>query len=283
MAKKRGGKKARKRAAKRAAGAGTGEPGGAVGDDELNSALKRAMFNCYRNEISDTAGTRPVVKAETKESRSYCCRSKSSRLSEGSDFMNKAVYCVAINPSKLADSEEVIRQSLVSGADTFPMPGQNPLVVEMGMEVKEKAHLKKRGMKDPTGLYGYSKDGYYKDLYIYFDRGDTTSPINEVASMAFSCYGANGAQHAPAEVIRGKCYVLCLEPSASMPPPEPFTYSPFISPKEVLDTLLYFRRPEINPREIAQQRDAKRMQGMFAGFGGGFPGLYVGTGGFRPL
>jgi hypothetical protein len=115
-------------------------------------------------------------------------------------------------------------------------------------------------MKKPAGLFGYTQHGYYKDIYIYFDSADKVSPVSEVASLAFSCYGIGGAQFGPPCVIRGKCYVVRLEPDPKMAPPPPWTYTPLISPNELFETLLFFRDGPRPPRELAQARDEKRFK-----------------------
>ncbi|KXZ50412.1 hypothetical protein GPECTOR_16g586 [Gonium pectorale] len=88
-----------------------------------------------------------------------------------------------------------------------------PATLPSGLdEDVEKAHLRaKRGWRDPRGLFGYSKDSPYKDLFVYFDAADRSSPVNVAASKAFYCYGLDGRQGAPDwSVIRGPCVIMRL-------------------------------------------------------------------------
>ena len=67
--------------------------------------------------------------------------------------------------------------------------------------------------KDPQLLFGYSKDSEYKDLGIYFDHGDTNSPVNQVATKVFRMYGFSG-QEIDWNHIRGSVIIFRMEPSA---------------------------------------------------------------------
>eukprot|EP00198_Chlamydomonas_reinhardtii_P007430 XP_001696767.1 predicted protein [Chlamydomonas reinhardtii] len=114
---------------------------------------------------------------------------------------------------------------------TLP-PGDN--------EALEKAELKRRGWRDPRGLFGYSKDSPYKDLYIYFDAADRSSPVNVAASKAFRCYGLDGKQGViDWEVIRGPCVLLRGEPpkmtsfTTGKLEQMDFPYHPLITPQEL--------------------------------------------------
>ena len=98
--------------------------------------------------------------------------------------------CVTIDPLKKTASEEAIR-SAIKFSSLLPLPG---VASDDYVEPLEIAHLKKTlGWSDPRGLFGYSKTSEYKDLYVYFDYGDKTSPVNELATKAFKLYGLGGA------------------------------------------------------------------------------------------
>ena len=72
---------------------------------------------------------------------------------------------------------------------SFPDPGF-PLASE-GLE--KHALRSALGWADPRGLFGYSAHSTWKDLYLYFDAADTSSPENTLATKAFKMYGLDGA------------------------------------------------------------------------------------------
>ena len=49
------------------------------------------------------------------------------------------------------------------------------------------------GWRDVQGVPAYTEHGTYRDLYVYFDHADVTSPVNELATQAFRMYGLRGA------------------------------------------------------------------------------------------
>ncbi|KAG2499256.1 hypothetical protein HYH03_002835 [Edaphochlamys debaryana] len=162
---------------------------------------------------------------------------------------------------------------------TLP-PGDN--------EAREKAELRRRGWRDPRGLFGYTKDAAYKDLYVYFDAKDHTSPVNVAASKAFRCYGLDGRQGViDWEAIRGPCVILRGEPpkmtSAITGRLEQmdFPYKPLISAQELVDTLLFFK--DRDAHKVALKRDAARAMADFPRNHPMFQeqGLYVSPAGIR--
>lgn len=148
-------------------------------------------------------------------------------------------------------------------------------------EVQEKAYLRRRGWADPRGLFGYSKDCAYKDLFIYFDAADRRSPVNVAATKAFKCYGLDGAQYGKEwDEIRGPCVILRGEPPTTIDQRTGATerlqyeYKPLIPVRELVDTLLFFKTR--SAKEVALRRDAQRMgYDMFAG--GPPPGVLPGA------
>ncbi|KAG2499251.1 hypothetical protein HYH03_002830 [Edaphochlamys debaryana] len=117
---------------------------------------------------------------------------------EGSPFLE-------LRPVQVGEDAWNAAALLAAIAPTTLPPGDD--------EVKEKAALRLRGWRDPRGLFGYSEGSAYKDLCIYFDAQDTTSPVNVAASKAFRCYGLDGVP-GPInwEAIRGPCVVLRCKP-----------------------------------------------------------------------
>ena len=96
--------------------------------------------------------------------------------------MTSSGGCICIAPTKLNDSEEKIR-SAISFSSALPAPGYT--IKDANQEV-ELRHLKSSlGWKDPKGLVGYTENSDYKDIFIYFDYGDRSSPKNTLATKAF--------------------------------------------------------------------------------------------------
>ncbi|KAL6061766.1 hypothetical protein QOT17_012662 [Balamuthia mandrillaris] len=96
--------------------------------------------------------------------------------------------------------------------------------------------------KDPRVLLAYTKAGDYKDLFVYFDNADKSSPINEPATKAFKCYGLDGNQTSMNwTAVRGTCVVGRAEPPAISSFTSPlssqqtsFPYEPLL-PEELAD------------------------------------------------
>lgn len=175
--------------------------------------------------------------------------------------MSSAV-CISISPVKVTDSDEVLHAA-ISCSSILPPPG---LTVSEPNEVLELRHLSKTlGWSNPKGLYGYSVDSEYKDLYVYFDYGDKTSPVNEVATRAFSMYGLGGAMvNGPPAwgSIRGNVFIVRMEPDYNFSPG--ITFEPMISIEEMYQTLVFFRDSEKSAYEHALKRDSVR---FMKGFG----------------
>ena len=119
------------------------------------------------------------------------------------------------------------------------------------------------------GVPGYTEHGQHRDLYIYFDHADKTSPINELASKAFRMYGLRGAARLDWALIRGPAVVLRAEPPCK-------SYEEMLAcsnvqlqrltVNDVASTLLYFR--DRCARTIAVERDmarAKEHRGLVEG------------------
>jgi len=180
--------------------------------------------------------------------------------------------CIEIAPVKCSDTESAIRCA-IKASTALPIPGQDdddPCIMK-----KELAHLKRlKGWKNPQGLFGYTKDSGYKDIFAYFDYGDKKSPINELATKALSMYGLGGAQISGEPKwgpIRGNVVLLRIEPDYGFSPDA--IYVPDISEDEIYQTLVFFRDSKTSAHKIALQRDSVRMMG-----GMGMPGARSGFG-----
>ena len=162
-------------------------------------------------------------------------------------------HCIEIKPVKSHASQKEIKAAI-----------QPSTVLEKATETEiEIAAIKsKLGWKHPIGLFGYSKDSKYKDLWIYFDLKDQSSPLNEVANRTFYMYGLDGAQCEPDWTIRGSVLVIRIEPDYNFSPDAKFV--PLISTEEMYDTIVFFRDCKDSPRKIALKRDSVRMMGSFA-------------------
>jgi len=164
--------------------------------------------------------------------------------------------CVIIDPIKKSDSEETTRQN-IQFSSVLPPPGYT---IESTNERAELAHLRNvLGWRDPRGLYGYSETSEYKDLYVYFDYGDRSSPINELATKAFKMYGLGGG----GEMVYGKptwgnihgpVLVVRLEPGNLNPDA---VHNPHFTLEEIR-TLIFFRDNEVSAHKIAAKRDSAR-------------------------
>jgi len=178
---------------------------------------------------------------------------------------------VEITPTKLRDSPSTIRAA-IQPCTALPIPGFENTFCDESVIL---SHLSKKGTsnkkwKNPKGLFGYSKDSEYKDLYAYFDYGDQTSPINELATKALAMYGLGGAMGEPNwGSIRGTVILERIEPDYSFCPDAVF--NPNLTVEEIYDTLVFFRDAKLSTRQIATKRDSVRtMRSMgMSGAGGG--------------
>lgn len=153
-----------------------------------------------------------------------------------------------IKPSPSKYDRNTLKQCI------FPYDLYQPVANDPNPCVKEKIALKEKGFKNPVGLFGYSHNAEYKDLYIYFDSKDNTSPINYAATKAFKCYGMDGAQHVMDwEVIRGSAIVLRSEPSNICDQ----NLGNKIEINDLIETLMYFIDKDAH--EVAIKRDSVRM------------------------
>lgn len=164
--------------------------------------------------------------------------------------------CIKIEPTKSISDEETIR-STIKATTVLPMAnGCEDMYAEM-------EYLKSAlGWSNPQGLYGYTKDSIYKDLFVYFDHGDTISPINKLATRAFEMYGLGGVQLAKFQKpdwvpIRGPVVLLRIEPDYNFSPDAIFR--PDIPLNEMYETLVFFRDSKISAQQIALKRDSVRM------------------------
>lgn len=166
---------------------------------------------------------------------------------------------IEIAPTKVDDSPSTIRAAIQSSTK-LPVPGYENIFCPESVIL---SHLSRRGQshtrwRDPRGLFGYSKDSEYKDLYAYFDHGDKSSPVNELATKALAMYGLGGAMGKPNwSCIRGTVILERLEPDANFCPG--LTYNPKITVEEMYQTLIFFRDSKYSAREIATKRDSVRM------------------------
>lgn len=162
-------------------------------------------------------------------------------------------HCVKIDPVKLNASPREIKAAIQPSAI---------LSKEKSTSVEEKSALRSAlGWKEPIGLFGYSKDSIYKDLWIYFDLRDKSSPVNEIANRTFYMYGLNGSQAEPSWCIRGTAFVIRIEPDYNFSPNA--VYHPLITTQEMYDTIIFFRDAKDSPRKIAMKRDSVRLMNSF--------------------
>lgn len=163
--------------------------------------------------------------------------------------------CVTIDPLKKIDSEETIR-SAIKFSTALPPPG---FTLDNCTEAIEIAHLKSAmGWQDPRGLYGYSETSEYKDLYIYFDYSDKSSPANELATKAFKMYGLGGAMVSGKPqwgTIHGTAVIVRLEPAQLSPDA---VHNPNFTLDEIYNTLVFYRDNDVSSHKIAAKRDSLR-------------------------
>ena len=150
--------------------------------------------------------------------------------------MTSAAFAFFVAPVALMTEDATLR-SAITPCPLFPVQEE----VGVRLEQTEIRHLTSQlGWTNPVGLLGYSRNGYYKDLWLYFNRADTTSTVNEMADRAFRMYGLGGAQvfQKPTfKPIRGVVIVMRLEPDPNFCPPPPFKYQPALALEDVYDTL----------------------------------------------
>jgi len=197
--------------------------------------------------------------------------------------------CIQISPVNISDPDDVLRNAITCSS-TLPPPGFSQSESNEAVELK---HLSKTlGWKNPQGLYGYSVDSEYKDLYVYFDHGDKSSPVNEVATKAFSMYGLGGAMVTSPPTwgpIRGNVIIIRNEPDYNFSPW--IKFEPLIRLDEMFQTMVFFRDSKKSAYSHAMKRDSVRNMkgmgmsmpmGMNMGFGPNVNVSYLGpTGGFR--
>ena len=195
---------------------------------------------------------------------------------------------LTVEPLPLSASETTIRAA-ITPCECLPVPKRyHP---GRRLEQREIKRLQEEiSWATPVGLFGYSHDGYYKDLWCYFDRADTTSPVNKLVDRAFRMYGLGGMQvrgkptFAP---IRGPAIICKMEPDPNFAPPPPFVYNPVLSVDDIYNTLVFFRDNKKSAHRIALARDAQRLknQNPMLGMGMGMGMLSAhyasGAGNFR--
>ena len=163
-----------------------------------------------------------------------------------------SAHCMIIDPLPFSASAEQVRAAI----RPLLQPGL-PLASEAAEVMSLQREL---GWRNVQGVPGYTEHGQYRDLYIYFDHADKTSPINELASKAFRMYGLRGAARVDWALIRGPAVVVRAEPPCE-------SYEEMLAcsnvqlqrltVKEVASTLLYFR--DRCSRTIAVERDMARL------------------------
>jgi hypothetical protein len=172
--------------------------------------------------------------------------------------MTSAAFAFFVAPVALTTEDATLR-SAITPCPLFPVQEE----VGVRLEQTEIRHLTSQlGWTNPVGLFGYSRNGYYKDLWLYFNRADTTSTVNEMADRAFRMYGLGGAQvfQKPTfKPIRGVVIIMRLEPDPNFCPPPPFKYQPALALEDVYDTLVFFRDVKKSAHTIAKKRDAQRL------------------------
>ena len=149
----------------------------------------------------------------------------------------------------------------------------------------EIAHLSKAlGWSDPQGLYGYTETSEFKDIYVFFDYGDKTSSVNELATKAFSMYGLGGAmlrEKPKWGKIRGSVVIIRLKPDLNFSPNA--VHNPNFTLEEIYKTIIFFRDSEVSAYKIALNRDTARVMGVNTGMESmmGMPSFYIGPNGLR--
>ena len=205
--------------------------------------------------------------------------------------------CVLVAPTKLGDTDAAIRAA-IAASTMLPVPGYAQ--VQDATQEVERAHVAAVmgwpvTSSTPNSLIGYTACSTHKDISIWCNLLDKTSPVNELATNAFSIYGPNGEMATGPPrwgPIRGTVVIIRAMPSNmaydSFGRGTRAVYAPLISADEVYDTLVYFRDAWRNEKKsafrIAQQRDEERMRyhSMREGLHGFVPGkpappsVYVG-------
>ena len=116
------------------------------------------------------------------------------------------------------------------------------------------------GWRDVQGVPAYTEHGTYRDLYVYFDHADVTSPVNELATQAFRMYGLRGAPSIDWVCIRGPAVVVRAEPPCSRYKElidASGTDLPMLKVDEIVSTLCHFRCRCAH--DIARERDLARL------------------------
>ena len=164
-------------------------------------------------------------------------------------------------------------------SSVLPAPGHT--LDDANIEAAETAHLSSAlGWSDPRGLHGYSAESEYKDLYVYFDYGDKTSPINELATKAFKMYGLGGAMVTGNPTwgnIHGSVVIVRLKPAQLSPNA---VHNPHFTLDEIYRTLVFYRDSPVSAHKIAVKRDAARFMKQYQG-PPGTTSYYIGPGGNR--
>lgn len=168
---------------------------------------------------------------------------------------------LTVEPLPLDASETTIRAAITPCA-CLPVPVD--YYPGHRLEQREIKRLQEEiAWGNPVGLFGYSQNGYYKDLWCFFDRADTTSPVNELVDHAFRMYGLGGMQvrgKPKFARIRGPAVICRMEPDPNFAPPPPFVYNPVLTADDIYTTLVFFRDNKKSPHRIALARDAQRFR-----------------------
>mmetsp|Transcript_23014 Transcript_23014/g.29802 ORF Transcript_23014/g.29802 Transcript_23014/m.29802 type:complete len:231 (-) Transcript_23014:85-777(-) len=176
-----------------------------------------------------------------------CTFIKSSYFFDREKLNKKRAKCFLVQPLSLrADKKTILRacRELTS----FPAETE-------GLE--KRRLILELGWQNPQGLFGFSARSPYRDLWIYFDHGDTSSPLNELAIETFRCYGLGGATSIDWTEIHGPVVIFRLAPDETFVPLN-FRFDPTLSPYEILETFDFFRNSPLSAAEIAKARDAYR-------------------------
>ena len=115
--------------------------------------------------------------------------------------------CLEIKPAPIGSARDAI--------PVRPAPEPLPVIGDGFVEMQEREILKKsRGWKNVTGLKGYSKNGTYPDLYVYFDA-KSKGKVNHFALRTFSAYAQDMAAN-QVRTIRGDVVVIKGESPCSI-------------------------------------------------------------------
>ncbi|KAG2499274.1 hypothetical protein HYH03_002852 [Edaphochlamys debaryana] len=136
-------------------------------------------------------------------------------------------------------------------------------------ETMQKEELRRRGWRDPRFLVGYTKDAAYKDLYVYFDAKDHTSPVNVAASKAGlpllrtgRAAGRDRLGGHPGALRHVAVRAAHVYPLHGQVRADGLPYKPLMTPQELVDTLLFFK--DRDAHKVALKRDAARTAAVFA-------------------